>query len=523
MVALSTLIGGSGSSTTAASTNYEWGAPKVSAGTTLTACCSTLGVCACCCDCTAFAAGAGNCYCCRNSSWGMQALGPDCVVMYRSSCWSTVASVYSIASDGTLAKMGSECELFNWACEYSCCFSSCCYSYSPNYMSCCVRDQTSHSEQSDMCGRFYALIHHGGHDCNQSGYTCCINLKGFCWDSATCQWCRFVDCRTPAGTPEDPQDACFWQNLQNPIPGVVSYRSHGCNCFNNNRMCTGIMIHGVKRAFTLFCGNCCNTGCGDRPVFWGRTGTYNLIAFPHNEYACGFAGTGVTIDMDSCTFSRTTCYPNLSVTGCQCCVNAHGPFPISTASVDYLFTNFCIGACCHATLCNTYVGTNGAVWQKLEANSCGQSSGCYAHDVNARAAQWAAWGAGKCASQQNGTGGQFCNDSNNPNFTSTCANRCQFGGYGGMMIDGYYVDRCNRDIRDITSVRGDVDYAPFDIALGVTSMQKFICDKTGCTNLSCHRNMALLDNKWLVQLCCDGQGSGYICAKLVVYGYNSSC
>ena len=508
---------GSSSATTTDSTKYSWGTPKLGTCMQFTAECSNACFCFCCRDVTAVANGANVCTD-LNGQWALHPLGDNCVLVGKVSCWNFVGQVFAISDSGVLSSKGTCCELFNWMCEWSCCSPDCCCNSCPQHANQCVRNILCRAEGTDASGRFYALLTYNTNNCGSTGYDACAHVKTFCFnptDNSWCDICTFKNGTGPNANPDCAVDAL----ISNPAKGLVSVRSHYCNCTGSNCQCTAYFVHGVRCAFKGYCTGCTTTLCQNRPVYFGRYSDNNFYAMFHcSDIAGKVPGYQLRVDFENCTVTKGDCMPGLTVKGCVTNINPHGGFPISGSTVNYLMTNFFFNegqgaACCWAKLTNTYVTNNGSIYDKMEVCTLVCDAGCFPDEQLAKGMAFAEWTYGNRTRFACNTCPQFC---------STCNNRCQFNCMGAKMVNGYYATNCQAEVYDTAPIRGDTDYAPFSVAIGKVCVKKGITDATGCAT-NCHRSAVVVGSDWIAQLCENGEATGFCCAKLVIYGVNSSC
>jgi hypothetical protein len=507
----------SAAATTTDSTKYSWGTPKLGVCMQLTSECSNLCLCFCCRDLTAIANGATSCQT-VNMSWRVFPFGDNCVVVLRSSCWNLVGQVFAISDSGAITSKGTCCELFNWMCEWSCCSPSCCYNYGPQTASCCIKNELCRTEGTDAAGRLYALLSYRTNGCNCSGYYDCAHVKSFCYDDTSNAWTDVCTYKNSTGSYSNPECATYAM-ISNPAKGFVSVRSHYCNCTGSNCYCTRYFVHGQHCVLNAHCTGCTTTYCQNMPAYFARYGDNNFYAMYHCCLINGRQpGYELRVDFDNCTVTKGNCMPRLTVHGCPCSINPHGQFPIAGSTVTYLMTNFFFNEgqgtnCCWAKLNNIYVTSNGSVYNKMEVCTKVCEAGCHPDQQLAKGKAFAEWTYGFRAD----VACSACDY-----YVSTQNNRCQFNCMGARMVNGYYTTDNNYELYDISAVRGDTDYAPFDVALGKVCLRDGIRSATGSN--SCHASAVVVGNDWIVQLCNMEEGAGcYICAKLAVYGVNSSC
>ncbi len=507
----------SSAATTVDNTKYSWGTPKLGVCMQFTPECSNVCLCFCCRDVTAVDNGATVCQD-LNGQWSVHPLGDNCVVVLKQSCWNLVGQVFSISDSGTITSNGACCELFNWMCEWSCCSPSCCYNNCPQHANCCVRNSLCRTEGTDAAGRLYALLVHDTNNCNCANYCNCAHVKTFCYDATSNAWCDV--CTYKNGTGSNISPSCGYHALvTNPAKGFVAVRSHYCNCTATNCYCTRYFVHGNQCLLKAYSTGCNTTYCQNMPAFFGRYGDNNFYAMYHCCLINGKQpGYQLRVDFDNCTVTQGDCMRGLNVFGNACDINPHGQFPISGSTVTYLMTNFFFNegqgaACCWASLNNVYVTNNGSVYSKMEVCTKRCQAGCFPDEQFGKAFAFGEWTYGL----RNDTACSTCQY-----YESTRKNRCQFNCMGAKMVNGYYATNCHYELYDIAPVRGDVDYAPFDVAIGKVCLRAGITSATGCET-SCGRGAVVVGSDWIVQICENGEATGFCCAKLAVYGVNSSC
>tara|TARA_R100001510_G_C7656226_1_gene216032 strand:+ start:1775 stop:3337 length:1563 start_codon:yes stop_codon:yes gene_type:complete len=504
-------------STTTDTTKYSWGTPNLGVCMQFTSECSNACFCFCCNDTVAEANGANRCLC-YNNQWAVHPLGDDCVAVTKGSIYNLVAQVYSIGSDGSLTAMGGTNELFNWMCEFSCCSPSCCYNYCPQVANCCVSHQLCRSEGTDAAGRMYAYLAFFNRQCHEvSGYKECVHTKSFCFNPTNCTWGEST-CTYKNGVGANMNiDCAHFALVTNPAKGLVAVRSCYCNCSTQHCYSTRYFVCGVHCLINSYCTGCTTTYCQSLPVYIGRTSSNTFLAMHHCSIISNKQpGYKLTVDFDNCTITRGDCMPGMTMSGCICETSPHSSFPISGSTVDYLVSGINVNncsSCCYACLTNLYIQKNGSVYSKMEVGSRVTEAGCHPDAQFAQGKAFMEWAFG-------GRGQHACCCC--PHFASTCNNRCQFANFGSKMVNGYQSTCCHYESYDSTAIRGDTDYAPFDVAIGKVCLRKGISDATGCQS-NCHRSAVVVGSDWIAQLCENGQATGYQCAKLAIYGVNSSC
>lgn len=490
MVALSTLIGGSGSTSATDSPSYSWGLPKFSKGLNFTSECNSTVECVCCKAVCAVSVGLSTC----GATLGflqMYPLGDDCFVTTAFGCGAVYGKVYAIGTDGTISPQGDWRCIDDWI--YECHqTNSGCACYSSNNMCCAVNFATMWMT-TDAAGRLYTSRVHGCMDqvYPDKLYTC-RHIKQLCWDSAACTW--ICECRYTNGNANSPYSVLDHHatTTSNPMKGVALLKQCWCNCNNRNRFYA--FICGVRRTVSPLCnGTCCQDSSECATSFYYRTGTCTFLQQPDSR-SCTARGHFWTVDFSTCNLS---CGPNLGTYrwSYACCAQC-GPVPMaglnptSGTSISMIATFF---TCCCAgsyILCNKYISTSNLTWEEVIGNTCG-----------------AAIGGCVCDKSQG-----FC--------SYMCANYQLFGSNCVHTLkNGYLTGYDGGGMVDVQPIRGDVDYAPFSIAVSGINL------KCGIPSLSeCTKDVILVGDKWVVQLCCAGAAvCCQWCLKHTVYGYSSEC
>lgn len=517
MVALSSITGSGAASSETIS--YSWGRPKFASGLNFSQPCASLVTCVCSAPvCTKNGVGISTCFSSLNPPQ-IYPLGDTCFVIASPSRWGVYGQVYSIANDGTVSTQGDWRCIYDWGHAISCKNTgSCCITCACDVALCCASDRSQHVANADAAGRFYV---YGIFGCQEfysglTNYCTRVNLQQFCWDSATCSWayqCQYTNASAQGG---GESLSCVEAALSNPMTGVIVAKA--CNCTCNNRA-VNFLICGTRTLTCLCCGGLQNPEC--HRFYSIRTGDNSLILIPDGTFGacCSAVATKFVITFSDCTVSAVQCYPFTYLPlfcGSPGCGNVPNiGYPPAGTSLDFLYTSVYVCLCnttYTAYLCNSYFAQNGSSWTSLivDTNAC-TNVVCDNSLYRSKASEWFFGNSG-------GTNCVCCG------ITNTCENRCQFSGFGPTMKNGYYVEACGGTMYDARLVTKTVDYAPFDIAVGKICLSKGIVDKTGCL-CTCTRDVALVGDSWVVQLCCNPAPSCncLFCFKITTYKYSTDC